>query len=58
MDAVLEILQWLLANYQPILSALVAALLALIALFLLIPGEQPEKFLQGIVDFLKKLSLK
>lgn len=41
-----------------VLGALTASVSALIALFLLIPGEQPEKFLQKILDFLAKLSLK
>lgn len=32
------------------------ALNTLIGIFMLIPGDQPEKFLQGVVDFLKKFS--
>ena len=35
-----------------------AILLALIAFFMIIPGDQPEKTLQKIVDLIKKLSLK
>ena len=33
-------------------------LVALIALFVLIPGEQPEKALQKVVDVIKKISRK
>jgi hypothetical protein len=40
------------------LAAVMAVCMALIALFMLIPGEQPEKFLQGMVDFLAKFSKK
>lgn len=40
------------------IAAINAVLVALIALFLLIPGEQPEKALQGVVDFIAKFSKK
>ena len=40
------------------LSATVGVMVALIALFSLIPGEQPEKFLHAVVDFLSKFSVK
>ena len=40
------------------LGKLSSVLVALIAFFMLIPGEQPEKFLQSVVDFIKKLSIK
>ena len=58
MQTVLEIGQWILANHQVVLSALVAVVGALIALFLVIPGEQPEKGLQSVADFLAKFSKK
>jgi hypothetical protein len=41
-----------------VLSAIIGLLSAVIAVCLLIPGEQPEKALQAIVDFLKKFSRK
>jgi len=41
-----------------IISALVAGLSSAIAVALMIPGEQPEKTLQKIVDFLKRWSKK
>lgn len=58
MDKILEIAKWLFENYAVYVAALNAVLLALIALCLLIPGEQPEKFLQSVVDVLSKISKK
>lgn len=40
------------------LNAAVAVMVALIALFVLIPGDQPEKALQAVVDFIAKISFK
>jgi len=39
-------------------GALVALLSAVIAIASLIPGDQPEKFLQSVVDVLSKFSKK
>ena len=58
MEKVIFFLQWLLVNYQAVITALVAVISALIALFILIPGEQPEKFLQSCIEFLGKWSRK
>lgn len=58
MDTVLQWLQWAIANGPNFVTALVSVLTAVIAVCLLIPGEQPEKFLQGVVDFLSKFSVK
>ena len=52
------ILQWIIANGPQFLTAVVAVLTALIALFMVIPGDEPEKTMQKIVDFLKKFSAK
>lgn len=41
-----------------IISALVAGLTSAIAVALVIPGDQPEKTLQKMVDFLKRWSKK
>ncbi len=54
----MNVIAWVLANYQAILTAVVAVISALTALFLLIPGEQPEKSLKAIADFLAKFSNK
>ena len=54
----MEAINWILANYQDILTAVNALLAGVIAVSLLIPGEQPEKFLQSALDFIKKFSKK
>lgn len=54
----LEQILELLKQIGPVVAAANAVLLALIGLFMLIPGEQPEKFLQYIVDFISKFSKK
>jgi hypothetical protein len=51
-------LTWLLSNYDALISAIVGILSALIALALLIPGDQPEATLRKWVDFLAKFSRK
>lgn len=58
MDKILEIAQWLLVNYQTYVGLIVAVVSALIALFLLIPGAEPERSLQKALDFLSKFSKK
>lgn len=58
MDKALEIINKIIAEGGLYLGAVDAVILALIALFLLIPGEQPEKFLKGVADFLAKFSRK
>lgn len=45
-------------NWAEILVAVQGLIAAIIAVCLIIPGEQPEKFLQSILDFLSKLSKK
>jgi hypothetical protein len=58
MDAILAWLLPLLQNVGSYASAVDAVVLALIALFLLIPGDQPEKALRGVADFIEKFSKK
>lgn len=53
-----EILAWIIASGPNFLAAVMSVLGALIALFLLIPGDQPEKALQGVLDFVSKFSKK
>lgn len=45
-------------NWQEWLLAVQGLLVAVIGVAVLIPGEQPEKFLQGVVDFIKGISKK
>jgi hypothetical protein len=51
-------LDLIIGHYQEVLAALVAILSGLIGIFMVIPGDQPEKTLQAIVDFIKKFSIK
>lgn len=52
------ILSWVVASGPNLVTAILAVLVALIGVFSLIPGEQPDKALQAVVDFLSKFSLK
>jgi uncharacterized membrane protein YuzA (DUF378 family) len=45
-------------NWLEVLGALTTTLVGLIALFELIPGEQPEKTLRAIVNVIAKFSRK
>lgn len=54
----MAIINWILENWSELLNAVVALLTALIAIFMIIPSEEPEKTLQKIVDFLRKFSKK
>lgn len=58
MEAILQIVKLIIEKGPMVLSAIVGVLTALIALFMLIPGDQPEKSLQKVVDFLAKFSKK
>lgn len=58
MDKALAVVKAVIEQGPVYVAAVVAVLSALVALFLLIPGEQPEKTLQKLVDFLAKFSAK
>jgi len=58
MEKVLVVIKVIIEQGPAYLGAIVAVLSALAALFMLIPGEQPEKTLYKIVDFLAKFSKK
>jgi hypothetical protein len=58
MQSVLDIGKWVLAHYQEVIVGATGVVSALIALALVIPGEQPEKALQKALDFLAKFSKK
>lgn len=58
MSQMLQVVSWCTTQGPIVLSAVVAVLTALIGLFMLIPGEQPEKALQKVVDFISKYSAK
>lgn len=54
----MEVLNWIVQNYQAVVTALMGILMGVIGIALLIPGDQPEKALQAVVDFLTKFSKK
>lgn len=58
METLMNLLKWVTSDWTNAVSSVVSVLGALIVIFSVIPGEQPEKTLQGIVDFLKKFSRK
>lgn len=58
MEKVLMILKMVIEKGPEALGYVSAACLALAALFMMIPGEQPEKALKGIADFVSKFSKK
>ena len=45
-------------NWLEVLGAINALLVALIAIFALIPGDQPEKTLRAIAGFISRFSRK
>jgi hypothetical protein len=58
MEKIIEIVKMLVEQGPLFIAAINAVLVALVALFLLIPGDQPEKALKGAADFLAKFSKK
>ena len=52
------IIQYVLGNGGDIIGALSLLISALIAISLLIPGEQPEKALQVVLGIIKRFSRK
>lgn len=51
-------INFIINHYQEIIVAMNAIFVGLTGLFLLIPGEQPEKTFQWITDLLSKISRK
>ncbi len=58
MEKVLEIISWIVKFGPEIVSGIIGVLSGVIAVSLIIPGEQPEKALKGVVSFLEKFSAK
>lgn len=58
MEKLLEIVKWAIESGPNFITAIGGVVSALIVLALIIPGEQPEKTLQKIADFLAKFSKK
>jgi len=58
MEKVLEIVKMVVQFGPEIVSGVVAILSGVIAIAMIVPGEQPEKALKGVVAFLEKFSKK
>lgn len=58
MQKALEAAKFAIEHGPEIVAAIVAILSGVIAIAMLIPGEQPEKALLGVVKFLEKFSAK
>jgi len=58
LETILSAGGWFMANYQGIITTVMALLTGVIGVALLFPGEQPEKFLKGVVKMLEKVSKK
>ncbi len=58
MTTFLSIISFITTNYQVIITGILSILVGIIGIALVIPGDQPEKALQAIVDFLEKFSVK
>ena len=56
MNEYLPIIIELFNSIIPILGHFTTAIAALIPMFMLIPGEQPEKFLKKVLNFIQKFS--
>lgn len=54
----MEIVKYVMENWQEMLNAGTALITGVVAVSLIIPGEQPEKFLQSVLNFIKKFSKK
>lgn len=55
---IIKLFQGLSGFIPEIVTGIISVLSVIISVALVIPGEQPEKFLQKLVDFLSKFSRK
>ena len=54
----MEVLNYIVQNGQTLIDGSLLVLGGLIVIAMVIPGDQPEKALQSVVEFLKKFSRK
>ena len=54
----MDLLTHVLTNWQEYLGVVTAVLVAAIAVATVIPGDEPERTLQRIVDFIQSISRK
>lgn len=58
MDALVEGVKWLVLHGPEIVSAAVGVLSAIGAVFMLIPGDEPEATLKKVVGWIEAFSVK
>jgi hydrogenase maturation factor len=58
MEVLKDVVAFVIANHVVLIEGTLAVLTGVIAIAMVVPGEQPEKFLQGVVNFIKKFSKK
>lgn len=58
MSEALSLFTFVAQNYGAVIAGVATVLSGVIAICLIIPGDQPEKALQGVLDFLAKFSAK
>ncbi len=58
MEWIVEAGKFISENWPILLAAINGILAGIIAIAMMIPGDEPEKTLQAIVDFIGKLSKK
>ena len=54
----MDILNNIINNWQAYLGAISAVLVAAIAVAAMVPGDEPERSLQAVVDFISRFSKK
>lgn len=58
MQTILDGVKFISENYQVMINAVIGLLSGVIGIALLIPGPEPERTLQKVVDFLQSISKK
>lgn len=58
MNSILDLVHGLLGNWDSLLGKASAIVAALLSIAMIIPGDQPDKVLQSLLDFIKKYSKK
>lgn len=54
----MAVISFIAANWEVLLAGVVALITAAVAIALVVPGDQPDKTLQAILDFITKFSRK
>jgi hypothetical protein len=57
-DTIIKIAEFVANNWEIMLGGILAMITAAMGIAMAVPGDQPDKFLQAILDFLMKFSRK